>query len=99
MLILFIKTEDELRKLVFRYFLSCVLEIKKVCILSVQDFEEFDVTDPNAVVVGLAPTQFHYAALTDAFRLIKNKGAPLIAIHKARYFATKEGLSLGPGNI
>ena len=48
-------------------------------------------------MIGLAPTQFNYDDLTKAFRLIKNQGAPLIAIHKARYFATKGGLSLGPG--
>jgi len=65
--------------------------------VSVQDFEEFDTVDPNAVVIGLAPTQFHYSALTEAFNLIKIKKAPLIAIHKARYFATKQGMALGPG--
>ena len=64
---------------------------------ALEDFEEFDTSDPNSVVIGLAPTQFNYDALTEAFRLIKNQGAPLIAIHKARYFATKGGLSLGPG--
>lgn len=30
------------------------------------------------------------------FRLILN-GAPLIAIHKARYYKRKDGLALGPG--
>ena len=67
------------------------------CICLFQDFQEFDTTNPNAVVVGLAPSQFNYEALTDAFRLIKNQGAPLIAIHKARYFAKTDGLALGPG--
>jgi hypothetical protein len=38
-----------------------------------KDFEEFETEDPNAVVVGLAPTQFNYSALTDAFRLIKQQ--------------------------
>ncbi|KAJ7427685.1 Haloacid dehalogenase-like hydrolase domain-containing protein 2 [Willisornis vidua] len=52
--------------------------------------------DPNAVVVGLAPEHFHYEMMNRAFRLILN-GAPLIAIHKARYFKKKDGLSLGPG--
>ena len=67
------------------------------CICLFQDFQEFDTTNPNAVVIGLAPSQFNYDALTDAFRLIKNQGAPLIAIHKARYFAKTDGLALGPG--
>ena len=26
-------------------------------------------------------------------------GAPLIAIHKARYYKTKDGLALGPGTM
>jgi len=54
--------------------------------------------DKNAVVVGLAPTMFHYEKLNEAFRLIKSQNARLIAIHKSRYMATKDGLSLGPGS-
>ncbi|KAK2516974.1 Hdhd2 [Columba guinea] len=52
--------------------------------------------DPNAVVVGLAPGHFHYEMMNKAFQLILD-GAPLIAIHKARYFKKKDGLALGPG--
>ncbi|NWZ72349.1 HDHD2 protein, partial [Acrocephalus arundinaceus] len=52
--------------------------------------------NPNAVVVGLAPEHFHYEMMNRAFRLILD-GAPLIAIHKARYFKKKDGLCLGPG--
>ncbi|XP_043249395.1 haloacid dehalogenase-like hydrolase domain-containing protein 2 [Colletes gigas] len=50
----------------------------------------------NAVVVGLAPNKFHYDALNEAFRLLLD-GAPLIAIHKGRYYKRPDGLALGPG--
>ncbi|KAJ0392780.1 hypothetical protein ATCC90586_004680 [Pythium insidiosum] len=62
-------------------------------------FEEFDGVDrenPNAVVVGLAPGQFHYDRLNEAFRVLLN-GGKLIALHEARYHAVKGGLNLGPG--
>ncbi|NXJ40279.1 HDHD2 protein, partial [Ciconia maguari] len=39
---------------------------------------------------------FLYFLLHSFFRLILD-GAPLIAIHKARYFKKKDGLALGPG--
>ncbi|TRY86265.1 hypothetical protein DNTS_015838 [Danionella cerebrum] len=55
-----------------------------------------DTSDPNAVVIGLAPEHFNYQTLNTAFRLILD-GAPLIAIHKARYYKKKDGLALGPG--
>ncbi|KAM6109451.1 haloacid dehalogenase-like hydrolase domain-containing protein 2 [Phoenicopterus ruber ruber] len=60
------------------------------------DFTGIATEDPNAVVVGLAPEHFHYEMMNRAFRLILD-GAPLIAIHKARYFKKKDGLALGPG--
>lgn len=63
---------------------------------ALEDFEGVDTTDPNAVVVGLAPEHFNYDTLNKAFRLILD-GAPLIAIHKARYYKKVDGLSLGPG--
>jgi HAD superfamily hydrolase (TIGR01458 family) len=53
-------------------------------------------TKPDAVVVGLAPSQFDYEHLNTAFRYLLD-GARLIAIHKSRYYKTKDGLSLGPG--
>lgn len=43
--------------------------------------------------------QHHYLLFLDFFfhiRLILD-GAPLIAIHKARYYKRKDGLALGPG--
>ncbi|KAM3581490.1 hypothetical protein VKS41_006317 [Umbelopsis sp. WA50703] len=50
-------------------------------------FEGIDTSSPNAV-------------LNKAFRLIMDSGAPLIAVHKARYFADKdEKLSMGPGGF
>ncbi|KAM9224961.1 haloacid dehalogenase-like hydrolase domain-containing protein 2 [Dugong dugon] len=60
------------------------------------DFKGIQTEDPNAVVIGLAPEHFHYPALNQAFRLLLD-GAPLIAIHKARYYKRKDGLALGPG--
>ncbi|NWI34902.1 HDHD2 protein, partial [Sula dactylatra] len=60
------------------------------------DFPGIATDDPNAVVVGLAPEHFHYQMMNRAFRFILD-GAPLIAIHKARYFKKKDGLALGPG--
>ncbi|KFQ16083.1 Haloacid dehalogenase-like hydrolase domain-containing protein 2 [Leptosomus discolor] len=60
------------------------------------DFTGIATDDPNAVVVGLAPEHFHYEMMNTAFRLVLD-GAPLIAIHKARYFKKKDGLALGPG--
>ncbi|XP_078051032.1 haloacid dehalogenase-like hydrolase domain-containing protein 2 isoform X2 [Augochlora pura] len=52
--------------------------------------------EANAVVVGLAPDKFHYDELNKAFRLLLD-GAPLIAIHKGRYYKRPDGLALGPG--
>ncbi|XP_062587395.1 haloacid dehalogenase-like hydrolase domain-containing protein 2 [Saccostrea cucullata] len=63
---------------------------------ALEDFEGIDTKSPNAVVVGLAPEKFEYGKLNQAFRLLID-GAALIAIHKARYYKTAAGLSLGPG--
>uniref|UniRef100_A0A2K6CF13 Haloacid dehalogenase-like hydrolase domain-containing protein 2 n=1 Tax=Macaca nemestrina TaxID=9545 RepID=A0A2K6CF13_MACNE len=60
------------------------------------DFKGIQTSDPNAVVIGLAPEHFHYQILNQAFWLLLD-GAPLIAIHKARYYKRKDGLALGPG--
>uniref|UniRef100_T1JMV9 Haloacid dehalogenase-like hydrolase domain-containing protein 2 n=1 Tax=Strigamia maritima TaxID=126957 RepID=T1JMV9_STRMM len=65
---------------------------------AMEDFDGISTQDPNAVVIGLAPTSFHYEKLNTAFRLILN-GAPLIAVHKARYYQTPDGPSLGPGSF
>ncbi|XP_025051301.1 haloacid dehalogenase-like hydrolase domain-containing protein 2 isoform X1 [Alligator sinensis] len=63
---------------------------------ALHDFRGIATNDPNAVVVGLAPEHFNYQMMNQAFRLILD-GAPLIAIHKARYYKRKDGLALGPG--
>ncbi|KAI8329055.1 HAD-like domain-containing protein [Chlamydoabsidia padenii] len=68
---------------------------------ALEEFDGIDKVDPNAVIIGLAPSEFHYDKMNEAFRLmINNKDIPLIAVHKARYFADKdEQLSLGPGGF
>ncbi|KAL0963280.1 hypothetical protein UPYG_G00352120 [Umbra pygmaea] len=63
---------------------------------ALEDFSGMETSEPNAVVIGLAPDQFNYQTMNDAFRLLV-EGAPLIAIHKARYYRRKDGLALGPG--
>ncbi|KAJ8552596.1 hypothetical protein ON010_g9950 [Phytophthora cinnamomi] len=61
-----------------------------------EEFDGLDRTNPNAVVVGLAPEHFHYAKLNEAFRVLL-EGGSLVALHEARYFAGKDGLNIGPG--
>ncbi|XP_075935906.1 haloacid dehalogenase-like hydrolase domain-containing protein 2 isoform X2 [Anarhichas minor] len=63
---------------------------------ALEDFAGIETSEPNAVVIGLAPDHFNYQTLNEAFRMILD-GAPLIAIHKARYYKRKDGLALGPG--
>uniref|UniRef100_A0A1I7UMW5 Haloacid dehalogenase-like hydrolase domain-containing protein 2 n=1 Tax=Caenorhabditis tropicalis TaxID=1561998 RepID=A0A1I7UMW5_9PELO len=64
---------------------------------AMEDFEGIPTEDPNAVLIGLAPEKFNDSTMTAAFRLIKEKNASLIAIHKGRYYQKKDGLHLGPG--
>ncbi|KAI7868100.1 haloacid dehalogenase-like hydrolase domain-containing 2 [Spinellus fusiger] len=63
---------------------------------ALDEFAGVDTYNPNAVVVGFAPSQFNYELLNKAFLLLQ-QGAPLYAIHTGRYFATEQGLSMGPG--
>jgi len=79
--------------------------LNPLLLLSRDAMTEFQVNnaDPvppyNAVVVGLAPEKFDYAHLNEAFRLVLD-AAPLVAIHKARYYKSDDGnLSLGPGGF
>ncbi|KAK1884364.1 Haloacid dehalogenase-like hydrolase domain containing protein 2 [Dissostichus eleginoides] len=58
--------------------------------------DSIDTSEPNAVVIGLSPDHFNYQTLDQAFRMVL-EGAPLIAIHKARYYKRADGLALGPG--
>ncbi|XP_077319155.1 haloacid dehalogenase-like hydrolase domain-containing protein 2 isoform X2 [Lithobates pipiens] len=60
------------------------------------DFKGIASDSPNAVLIGLAPEHFNYQTMNEAFRLVLD-GAPIIAIHKARYYKRKDGLALGPG--
>ncbi|CAG8508077.1 2791_t:CDS:2 [Racocetra fulgida] len=66
---------------------------------ALEDFQGVPVDEPmNAVVMGLSPSNMQYDTLNKAFRiLINDPNAPLIALHKAKYFAEPDGLSLGPG--
>ncbi|CAB4398470.1 Haloacid dehalogenase-like hydrolase domain-containing protein 2 [Rhizophagus irregularis] len=66
---------------------------------ALEDFQGIPTEEPNnAVVIGLSPTNFRYEMLNKAFRILfDDKNTPLIAIHKAKYVAESDGLSLGPG--
>ncbi|KAI9316348.1 HAD-like domain-containing protein [Dichotomocladium elegans] len=68
---------------------------------ALDEFEGLDTNNPNAVVIGLAPSKFRYDRMNDAFRLLmQDPKVPLIAVHKAKYFADKdEKLSMGPGGF
>lgn len=57
---------------------------------------DVETREPNAVIIGLAPSKFNFIPMNQAFRLLLD-GAKLIAIHKGRYYRQKDGLSLGPG--
>lgn len=35
---------------------------------ALEDFQDVDTTNPNAVVIGLAPTKFNYEYLNEAFK-------------------------------
>ncbi|KAI9032607.1 HAD-like domain-containing protein [Phycomyces nitens] len=95
------------RKEVFTSLSACrdVIEsqaLRPLLLLESEALEEFDGIDtsnPNAVVIGLAPSQMNYEQLNKAFRLV-HQGVPFYAIHKGRYMATADGnLSLGPGGF
>lgn len=63
---------------------------------AMDELKGLDTNEPNAVLVGLAPNKFDYGPMNEAFRLLLN-GATLIAIHKSRYYRTRDDLALGPG--
>ncbi|XP_023021750.2 haloacid dehalogenase-like hydrolase domain-containing protein 2 [Leptinotarsa decemlineata] len=83
---------------------SLILErkLKPMLMLSPEALEDFEGLacpkneSPNAVVIGLCPTEFHYERLNEAFRYLQ-AGAKLIAIHAGKYCARADGLALGPG--
>eukprot|EP00639_Heterosigma_akashiwo_P002063 CAMPEP_0194571836 /NCGR_PEP_ID=MMETSP0292-20121207/8661_1 /TAXON_ID=39354 /ORGANISM="Heterosigma akashiwo, Strain CCMP2393" /LENGTH=265 /DNA_ID=CAMNT_0039422703 /DNA_START=253 /DNA_END=1050 /DNA_ORIENTATION=- len=55
------------------------------------DFEGVNTADPNAVVVGLAPSRFDYPHMNQAFRLAMG-GAKVVAIHKGKYWRDAAGV-------
>jgi len=66
---------------------------------ALQDFEDVDQTNPNCVLCGLAPSQYYYQRINEAFRLLSN-GGTLIAANKAKYYADSDGEnSLGAGSF
>lgn len=63
-----------------------------------RDFPQESSDNYNAVVVGLAPNEFHYENMNKAFRiLMDNKDSQLIAVHQGKYYKRGDGLALGPG--
>ncbi|KAG0166013.1 Haloacid dehalogenase-like hydrolase domain-containing protein 2 [Apophysomyces sp. BC1015] len=69
---------------------------------ALDEFSGIETDNPNSVVVGLAPSKFNYETINTAFRLMMQTpgSVPLIAVHKAKYFADKdEALSIGPGGF
>lgn len=77
-------------------------QLKPLLLLSPEALEDFEglsceeCDKPNAVVIGLAPNEFHYNKLNEAFRHLLD-GAQLIAIHAGKYYKRNDGLALGPG--
>ncbi|XP_055839861.1 haloacid dehalogenase-like hydrolase domain-containing protein 2 [Episyrphus balteatus] len=63
-----------------------------------KDFPPESSQNYDAVVVGLAPNEFHYENMNKAFRiLMDNKNSQLIAVHQGKYYKRGDGLALGPG--
>ena len=50
---------------------------------AIEQFGAIDTANPNAVVVGLAPSCFNYEKLNEAFALVTS-GARLVAVNKSR---------------
>ncbi|HTI15871.1 MAG TPA: TIGR01458 family HAD-type hydrolase [Dictyobacter sp.] len=65
---------------------------------SIQDFAgiELDQSAAEVIVIGGAEELLTYEAMNQAFRLLMD-GATLIALHKNRYWKTKQGLQLDSG--
>jgi HAD superfamily hydrolase (TIGR01458 family) len=61
-----------------------------------EEFDDFDVRDPNVVVIGDAGEAFDYEHMNSAFRLLM-EGAEFIAMGNNRYFREADGLSLDIG--
>eukprot|EP00435_Cladocopium_sp_Y103_P015131 s2413_g3.t1 len=65
-------------------------KLRPLCLLTkaaMEEFEDVAMENPNAVVVGTAPTEMHYKRLTEAMRvLMEEEDSELIAVNKGRYF-------------
>ncbi|XP_058462118.1 haloacid dehalogenase-like hydrolase domain-containing protein 2 [Malaya genurostris] len=65
--------------------------------------KDFPENDPSlkydAVVIGLAPDNFTYKNIDEAFRILhqSNGTARLVAIHEGKYYKTDQKISVGPG--
>ncbi|AXR62622.1 TIGR01458 family HAD-type hydrolase [Leptospira mayottensis] len=57
---------------------------------------DFEQKIPEAVLIGDIGKEWNYRILNDIFQKVK-KGARLIALHKGKYWQTKEGLMLDMG--
>lgn len=62
-----------------------------------EDFGGINCEEPNAVVVGLAPTMFNFQNMNRAFKLLLHEDCRLVAINMARYYKRSDGLALGAG--
>ena len=78
--------------------------ISKIFLLTDQrlheDFKEFtiDKTKPGAIILGDLYKEFNWERLNEAFQIISEKNALIIALHKNKYCKreNKIGLDLGP---
>lgn len=60
------------------------------------EFENFDQTDPNAVLIADAADGFNYSSLNHAFQLVM-AGAPLLGVGYNRYFKSAGQLWMDAG--
>jgi HAD superfamily hydrolase (TIGR01458 family) len=60
------------------------------------EFDDFEQTDPNAVLIADAADGFHYANLNRAFQLCL-EGAPLLGVGYNRYFKSDDRMLLDTG--
>ncbi|KAJ3317440.1 hypothetical protein HDV06_001555 [Boothiomyces sp. JEL0866] len=63
---------------------------------ALDEFSDLDCSNPNAVVIGLSPSNFNYDKLNEAYSIIES-GGDFMAIHKAKYYKTSKKMELGPG--
>ncbi|KAJ3268352.1 hypothetical protein HDV01_003091 [Terramyces sp. JEL0728] len=63
---------------------------------ALEEFIGVDTSSPNAVVIGLSPSNFNYEKLNQAYSIIAD-GGEFISIHKAKYYKTSKKMELGPG--